>query len=1793
MQSSVHSTGSTKESINGTETIAEMRNLLRTGALTLSFMARLAGEMIERRVEFKDLLPEAKQEDPKARDALLITLQNSIRKLNTLKQELRANESEDLSKLQDNQKVIEAISDLSEQIKVFSPTVRDELAQGLRAADRALAQRPVSSEAFLKLLRSNGASDQVVGAVEFLPAELLGLPTSTAVQTPSAAEEQARTPLSEAELIKRLLNLLRERFIDTGLRANPLLNYRPSRAERGIEVLDERTSVVYNTLVDRRKTMSFEECPEELEDTAVDALKQPADTEDLEAHHKDTVLRTAHKASLQKRLLNTAHDAQIALRENGLNSLYVAMGMVHWQPKGDSKVRKAPLILVPVELSRRSAKGRFRVKYTGEDLEPNLPLINRMKEEFGIDLPEMRPGADFSPVKYLAAVKRALAKASMEGVLEVHSNEMVVNRFSSGKGYLYRDLDPKGWPEHRRPEDQPHVRALLGVRELEKPKRNGAQLDYDREVTHSSVVDCDGSQLEAQLGALQSDVAVVNGPPGTGKTQVVASILSAILKRGETALVLSKKLVALEQPQERLEHVGLGNACLALHSNNMPKTKIVRAIGDTVRLGEPVEGYSTSAAEKVEACQERLQDYLAAITTPIGESGVSPYEAMSRLLELGKHNPDLPDVGSEQLATMPASELALVQQVVTELDELRGRVGSPRDNVFFGSQRHSISLDEQRRLDDELGAAQQDLAKLQAATSAVFGKLGLSENIKFGDVEQFFEALEKIAKAPNHLVAIDVNNPAWVDDRREVEAMLKDLEAQSALVQKWGNVISQTGWREHITDIIPLKRQIEEYDGWTGFARNFFRPSYYKMRDRLFEIATDKVPEIKEERLAMLDAISEGRRLERDIKSRNKLGLELIGFFWASDRQDFRSWDPKDAVKMGRWVVEFTDTFKEHPLRETLLTLTQKPEPLTKLKKEVGELRECHKRYKAALARVQSTLDYRADVASEKFTSVGFDAHAQLLDSYRLALQDETGNQLEDLFRFNRAVAPLVARGLSTLISDAETRSRDAGDLSVALEASTLRGIMDRGTIARPVLLEFDPRAHDRLVAEYRTAERKLFRENSIALNHEHFEAIPRGALGGQAGVLTREVLEKKTSFLPTREFYEKAGNAILRTKPIHLMGPEAVSKYLPRGLVFDWILVDEGSQVRPEEVLPAVMRGSKLMVLGDGKQLPPTAFFEASFDRNGDDHLGSFGQEKSILDVLVSKGVPTWTLRNAYRFEDDSLITVSNVLFYDGQLITFPSPVIDRTERGFHYRQLSEASYDRGKSRTNPEEARTVAEAVLEHARKHPDQSLGVVAMSEAQMDAIYREVERLRVEHSELDTYFERHEDEPLIIVNLENIQGDERDVLMVSVGYGWDEDNKLLRNFGPINSEGGENRLNVVFSRSRRRTEVFTNMAPEDLGYEADRAEGVKALQAYLYYARDGKVPGLIERESREVTGIAKFIKESLEERGYTVEPNPGHPECGLDLAVVDPNNDKRFALGIMTDGDAYQQASAIRDRERVREEVLGRRGWDTYRVWTAGFFKDPARELDLLEEAIKAASADPEAGHPRYERPQPITVVRRGYDETTARGTFSQPYVKAAVEVSNLLSGAELLDHLREKVREVVDVEGPVHVREVQRRLREAAGYIRARKSFDEPVAQVIREEVQAGNLRERNRFLIPGNDTDTLRRNRTIPRDRSELRTYYRQAALISSDEIRASIRKVVSTAHGIEESELPDACCSRNVLGFRNGAPKDAGQVFRFQLADLKAEGEIEERGGYLFATDKCLTALKEAEATLSATVDI
>jgi very-short-patch-repair endonuclease len=552
-----------------------------------------------------------------------------------------------------------------------------------------------------------------------------------------------------------------------------------------------------------------------------------------------------------------------------------------------------------------------------------------------------------------------------------------------------------------------------------------------------------------------------------------------------------------------------------------------------------------------------------------------------------------------------------------------------------------------------------------------------------------------------------------------------------------------------------------------------------------------------------------------------------------------------------------------------------------------------------------------------------------------------------------------VGMGLMPVVARLESSEGQVEDIPGLFERSFRRGLLFAAIEKESVLREFFGREHNERIERFRELDDKLANLSRDLIRARLAAGIPRDRGDddipkAEIGLLRKEI-GKRMRHIPVRQLLGKIPTLLPRLKPCVLMSPLSVAQYLEASHeTFDVVIFDEASQIPVWDSIGAIARGRQLIIVGDPKQLPPTNFFNGGGSDDEDDVTPEEHKDlESILDELMTHGLRHKRLQWHYRSRHEGLITFSNRQYYENNLLTFPSP--EMAHGGVRFRHLAGARYDKGKSRTNRVEAEALVKELILRLRdeKAARRSYGVVTFSQAQQQLIENLLDEERRKFPEVEQHFGDEppvEGEPVFVKNLENVQGDERDVIFFSICYGMDEAGKISMNFGPLNRDGGERRLNVAVTRAKHEVLVFSGLRADQIDLTRSRARGVRDLKYFLDYADRGP-RALVAATHASGSGEAdsefeRLVADRIRAAGFEVHHQVGCSGYRIDLAVVDPENPGSYLLGVECDGATYHRAATARDRDKLRQAILEDLGWKLHRIWSTDWWHDSGAETEKL-------------------------------------------------------------------------------------------------------------------------------------------------------------------------------------------------------------------------------------------------------
>lgn len=1425
----------------------------------------------------------------------------------------------------------------------------------------------------------------------------------------------------------------------------------------------------------------------------------------------------------ERRLLEMHRDSRSGIEETGVNLLHLAIGSLRWFESASSEVaRLAPLLLVPARLERRGAGSGFTLSLSDEAPKPNVTLLQKLRAEFGVDnpalaeTPEDEQGVDVAQV--LRRFRQAIKHIDRWEVLETAH----LGLFSFNKHLMWLDLEERTDDLRR----SALVRRLLdGDAEAIDTSPFAPASALDREVAPGDLLcprDADSSQLVAVRAAAEGRTFVLEGPPGTGKSQTIANLIADALGKSKRVLFVAEKRAALTVVRKRLGQDGLGPFCLELHSNRASKREALDQMGESLELAgmqAPAEWGASCAALAAE--RDRLNAYVRELHRPRA-TGESVFGVIARLAGLGEGariEPAIDDIGA-----VDAEALAGLRAAIEAIARGGALVGAPGRHPLrgVGAASFTFSLPDAARqaIEAHLGrlaqVEMQATAWMRAVACDTEGDArGLARGLSGEGVQWLRDAAGLLAESPHPPRAL-LEAEQWEALRgalvEEIARGRRRDALRAAALERWQPEILER-------DLLPIREALHRREGSAGIVRWLTTRGVRKGLRPLCKGALPANGAI----VADLDRAIEAQRETKALAAASSAGASVFGPAWRGGEADFAALAAQVAwVDAYRKVIERSG---RGVVRDRLIDAPGDAAARDASRVMLERLAS----FDDAARGLAATLALTPDAQPAGDAPGWFGLVRERAEGWRDNLE-----RLPEWCQW-RAACEAATPALAGLVRAVETGEAAPGEASDAFERAFGERWLRTTADGIEAIRSFTPDSHAQAMGRFRALDERVIELTRGVVRARLAARVPhQGAdvsAQSEMGILRRE-MEKKRRHMPVRRLVQSLPNLLPRIKPCFLMSPLSVAQYLdPSVPAFDLVVFDEASQIPVWDAIGAIARGSEVIVVGDSKQLPPTTFFDKIDDGEDEDAPVDEEDLESILQECAASGVPSLRLLWHYRSRHESLIAFSNHHYYDNRLHTFPSPEEAPERLGVSLRLLPGAVYERGTSRTNRAEAEAIADEVARlltdpGLQRRP--SIGVVTFNMAQQRLIEDLLDQRRRENAALEPWFVEG-DEPVFVKNLENVQGDERDVILFSITYGPDEAGRVSMNFGPLNKQGGERRLNVAITRARERVVVFSSIAADRIDLSRTDRTGVKHLKTFLDYAQRGP-RAIAEATTRANEGgfdspFERAVHDALVERGWSVDRQVGCSAYRIDLAVKHPEARGRYLLGIECDGAGYHSAATARDRDRVRQGVLERLGWRIHRVWSTDWFVSRERCLARIDEAIARAlregpssvalASNPEApkvapapaGRPAPHA-VPVYLPYRGRGSGRDREAFHD-------------DGS--LRRLVETLARIVEREAPIVIDLAIRRLAEAWGLERLTQSARERAMDVVVYAGGAGVIVRRDGTLWSrGQDPDAWREWR-VPGEGEDAR---RDIEMIPVEERAAAAAHVLERQVALPQEEL-------------------------------------------------------------------
>ncbi|MBI1891354.1 MAG: DUF4011 domain-containing protein [Burkholderiales bacterium] len=1390
-----------------------------------------------------------------------------------------------------------------------------------------------------------------------------------AIETPPALPplEENVVTLDEdkpAETPEGRLTRWKSKLLDLTLR-NRLINFKPTKLMLPLRVPDP--CGLEDSLSDG-KEWKFRPAPQIMEGTdprEASVAKRRTGEDPIEAAASKAMqmhelLAAVDEKKLESHLYEIYSATRLGLEEGGANTLYLALGFLRWaEDQRAEKTLLAPILLVPVTLTRQSVRAGYCIKRHDDETIVNPTLVQLLRERFqlsikGIDpLPTDESGVDVAKVWQL--FRLAINDIPRWEVIE----DVYLGIFSFTKYLMWKDLQDRA--------DQLKKNRVVNHL-IERPREAiGAAEDLwtreDMDERHGpedllTPLLADSSQLNAVSRADAGHDFALEGPPGTGKSQTITNLIAHFLGQGRSVLFVSEKMAALDVVHRRLNGIGLGPFCLQLHSAKAKKSEVLdqlRATLDVVKAHTQDEW--KREAERLQVLRTDLNSLVRTLhhTYP---NGLTVRSATDCAIQ-GKHwrparmpwiNPNTHNRAAlDQLRELTRS----IQSVAGELSSVKGH-----PLALVGYTEWSNGWEDQfvtavRKLNDAG-------ARLQEASLTLESVLGLSLSAASQALQ---EAVNGLIDVLLHAPLIPIELARHAGDAKIRKSITRLREYGERRQANW-QILAKLDFKPDVA-----RANGEELIQLWGMATTTWWPKKWfdqrSITGRLSIYRNQQTRPSNNDVPALLAALAMVNQEDKVLAASASQAEEVLGKLYRGADTDWSA-----VERHEKWMEQVENALARFSAVDNGKDVNQLTENLRSLVTAQragltaqGPLAIQLTAFRTALVSFNQLLGEAAQLAASDADFIG-DAHSAgrvpRIGSILAAWQAEY-RSLRTWCRWRNLRAKAMQAGLSSAIESLEAGSIDIQDFVTYTEYSYQVWWLKAITDQEPVLRSFSSADHERKIREFQESDARFQKLTEQYITAILAAKVPRQIPGqkpdAEMALVLRE-LAKQRAHLPVRKLVQGIPTLLPKLKPCLLMSPISVAQYLDAAhSSFDVVVFDEASQIPVWDAVGAIARGKQLVVVGDPKQLPPTNFFTRSDDEE-DAGLGEgdgmlVKDLESILDECLGAGLPALRLEWHYRSRHESLITFSNHRYYDSRLITFPSPV---TKDVAVKLEMVGGIYDRGGTRTNRAEADAIVQAIVRHFTDESSRkfTMGVVTFNQTQQRLIEILLDEELRKSPELEQRIAEHGSERLFIKNLENVQGDERDLILFSIAYGKDAAGKMPMNFGPLNKEGGHRRLNVAITRARVGVTIYCSIRPEDIDLSRTRASGVLDLKNYLEFAQRG-VQAIVEQAlptGREPDSPFEMeVIQALRDKGWTVHPQIGCSGYRVDIGVVHPEQPGTYLLGVECDGATYHSLPTARDRDRLRQIILEGLGWTLHRIWSTDWWADPKREIQKLEDALE--------------------------------------------------------------------------------------------------------------------------------------------------------------------------------------------------------------------------------------------------
>ena len=1349
----------------------------------------------------------------------------------------------------------------------------------------------------------------------------------------------------------------------------------------------------------------------------------------LEQLEKKNIYQICTNDATIKSLFRTGASS---IEETGSNTLYLSFGLLNFIPKFSKKSMIAPIFLIPVRGKTKRGNNGYELLVDSDNISINTTVFEYLNQNCDISFSELYDvEKDLSKVSISSIFNAIRAKTSPECSLSVDDNKVFLSTFSFANYIIWEDI-------HNRKDQLLENKIIKGfVEGIPLKNEFEYQFNLDKDFNPDDIaipLSADSSQINAIALAAKGESFVLDGPPGTGKSQTIVNMIVNAMYNGKSVLFVAEKMAALEVVKKRIDDINLGVFCLELHSNKANKKNVLDQINkalqfDHTKSPEDFKSQINILREK----RDYLNDFIKRIHNKtyiysLHDSIVKYYSKEDYFVNLNESSKVYTDITEENLNT--------INELIDNIFALKKQYGEYISNPFYAFNIDDYTFNLLNTLKDELSALKEAIElfnrKLQDLTEYINANIDYNLN----NVDVLIKLLEITLKEKITF------NSLYNDDLHKFHDKTIELLEKGTLCNDIYDKITLV-LNEDIFNV-----NVKEYYDNLKQA-NFFSKIFINSKIKsLFKPYLKVIKIDKTEYLNILNNIIIYQDNVKYIKQNDSFIRNLFKDLYCKEKSNFRNlrtiYDNTYSFKIELDNLEYKNNQKE-----VILNIIESFKLIHKellidevLKFKLNNVIESYNSYLHNEGLLSKLFNFDKSKLQFKNEDKAFDKYYILIQAMM-----SKPTFIEGISLYNKYFKLLVQNNFSkAIISNLKTGILNINNIKNHFEANLCYTYINE-YFKDYYFIEFNGLIFDTAIKKYNELldqyTELIITETASIITKDYpinnFDYAKSTLIYGLQKCI-KNGGHKTTIRIILKEF----GSLIRTICPCFLMSPMSAAQYLSLDSEkFDIVIFDEASQIPTCEAIGAISRGKSLIVAGDPEQMPPTSFFQTIIGTDDVvEVVDNYDDLESLLDDCLALSMPRNRLLWHYRSSHESLIAFSNNTFYDHSLFTFPSP--DNTFSKVNFRFIENGIYNHG---VNKEEA----DAIITEVKRRLDDpvlqkdSIGIVTFNMKQQELILDKLNSLLESNPK---YYEINENQKdkIFVKNLENVQGDERDVIMFSIGFGYDEKKKFKLFFGPLSLEKGERRLNVAVTRSKKEMLVFSSIHGNDINTEKTKNRGATVLKDFLLYAEFG-ISNIILENAHQIEskiGIEKDIQEELFKRGIDSDIMVGDSKFKINLCIKDISG--KYVLGVICDGGPSSLSSTCRDRNSVQIRILQKLNWNIINIYSVDYIKNKENVINSIIDAMSKRNLIIDEADEDID----VTFEKENV-KAYLRAKDYVPYYSTLRIDYNLLNEQVVNQKLLDEINKIIDLEGPISYTLLLERFKSITGIskvgAKAKRIFD--------------------------------------------------------------------------------------------------------------------------------------------------